>query len=420
MNCFAILFCALSACLLSTGIVLAVQPQATRLETISGVGTEESSVYTAAKISVARTNDATFRSFRFAPASGAIEERVLVPASSNRTRVTVVPTQHMKVASIPEDALRNFPDWSVWADRSVLVVTIIHLSLTRLGTTCPKMSICAIPDVAPLDAYAMDITKTNCRSLFGEFSGTCHDNFFGEKSHSILFPLASSINVMVNPVGLTPPTPNSSLDFIVSAGYRLPPGVFRCPAGLFPCPLTTHRLKEYPLSSVDWQQRICLPSSLCCDGVPNCPESDFDEMNCDQPCFARANSFPPIAGEKEKVDEYLRQFNCDILRWIGHDCVLSATTTVYMLVALGALAFLCVLVATVLYIIRKSRMAAQSFRIQEKSVELRPPSRCSSADSMEKQKEFMLPHDKQNSDHETLTTGYLLDGVERTDFRMLS
>ncbi|KAF6778081.1 hypothetical protein AHF37_02753 [Paragonimus kellicotti] len=256
---------------------------------------------------------------------------------------------------LSKDYLETLPPWSLWADRSVLVVTIYQMNFSGYLPVCPILSFRAVPVLAHSSQANMTyVPSTFCRPGFGLLTANCYDEsgayyalfslasvvslsvydlgphprqFRGALglivssgcAYYALFSLASVVSLSVYDLGPHPRQFRGALGLIVSSGYRLPHGVFDCPSGLFACSLPVSPLKEQPRTTIHWQQRICLPLSLRCDGVPNCPDSGSDERGCGSlhsvPVPIRFNV---VDGEKELFDEFLTRFDVEVLRAVGH------------------------------------------------------------------------------------------------------
>lgn len=68
--------------------------------------------------------------------------------------------------------------------------------------------------------------------------------------------------------------------FTSHSSDSLPAGVFCCPNGMFAC---SPPARTTPILNYSWEQRICMPLGLRCDGTANCPIGDSDEQNCSAP-----------------------------------------------------------------------------------------------------------------------------------------
>ncbi|VDP89045.1 unnamed protein product [Echinostoma caproni] len=120
-------------------------------------------------------------------------------------------------------------------------------------------------------------------------------------SKPLIMPLAHALAIEVVGLGEQQNTTKPSLGITASSGYSLPAGQFCCPDGLFACLPPSETI---PIGNRTWSQRICLPQSLRCDGVVNCPLGDSDEQNCSDPLPVE---FPPIpVDESEQFVTYLR------------------------------------------------------------------------------------------------------------------
>ncbi|KAF5402366.1 hypothetical protein PHET_03941 [Paragonimus heterotremus] len=286
--------------------------------------TTNRNMYIAANITLDPSDSELTQVIHFVPSSAWIGSLCDTSTTSESNSTFLVEQfNSVNFAGLSRDYLETLPPWSLWADRSVLVVTIYQMNFSGYLPVCPILSFRAVPVLAhSSQANVTYVPSTFCRPEFGLLTANCYDE---SAAYYALFSLASVVSLTVYDLGPHPRRFRGALGLIVSSGYRLPHGVFDCPSGLFACSLPVNPLKEQPRTTSYWQQRICLPLSLRCDGVPNCPDSGSDERGCgSSDSVPVPTRFNVVDGEKELLDEFLTRFDAEILRLVGHYSLTAA------------------------------------------------------------------------------------------------
>ncbi|KER21347.1 hypothetical protein T265_10318 [Opisthorchis viverrini] len=146
---------------------------------------------------------------------------------------------------------------------------------------------------------------------------TCDETI--DSAFHMLYTLATGAWIVVHNLGNNLTLYNDALQFVLTAAYRLDLDEFQCPPGLFACtpPGTQMSLEPEPKSEQDWPVRLCLPLSLRCDGVPNCPNGGSDEQNCHS--AVAPIQFERVEGEQDRLQGWLSGYDTEILSLIGRD-----------------------------------------------------------------------------------------------------
>lgn len=301
--------------------------------------------------------------FRFVPASYWINNTL---ESCNTQLLNF--TRSNPLIRLTEDFLKlsaeeqkTFPDRSLWSDRSVLILTIHRLSFKKYGDVCPSVIICPIPGLPSLEFLkTVEVPSQICKI---PTTTGCHEKI--DFAFHLLYPLATGARIAVQNLGKNLTLYRNDLQFVLTSAYRLDMGEFRCPSGLFACsPANTPlRIEPEPLPEQDWPVRLCLPLSLRCDNVPNCPDGGSDERNCNSSYIP--TQFEIVEGEQNRLRNWLSSYDLKVLRSVGRDqvVVLSAGGPNYTLlliaICLAALVVLLLILLTLFVFIPLCRYRRQ-------------------------------------------------------------
>ncbi|KAA3678653.1 uncharacterized protein DEA37_0006159 [Paragonimus westermani] len=131
--------------------------------------TTNRNLYIAANITLDPSDSELTQVIHFLPSSTLIGS-LCDTSTTNESSSTLLVEQFSGVnfADLSREYLETLPPWSLWADRSVLVVAIYQMNFSGYLPVCPTLSFCAAPVLAHLSQPVMTyVSSTFCQPRFG-------------------------------------------------------------------------------------------------------------------------------------------------------------------------------------------------------------------------------------------------------------